>query len=74
MHGSLVNMAQFLLALLFVHVKLFSPGKGYSYPVDVWALGICFYFMLYQGAVGGVTETIGTKRMEMHDQSSTTEV
>ena len=27
-----------------------SPGKGYSFPVDIWALGICFYFMLYQGA------------------------
>lgn len=24
-------------------------GKGYSFPVDIWALGICFYFMLYQG-------------------------
>lgn len=24
-------------------------GKGYSFPVDIWALGICFYFMLYPG-------------------------
>eukprot|EP00913_Durusdinium_trenchii_P025933 g24333.t2 len=24
-------------------------GKGYHFPVDMWALGICFYMMLYQG-------------------------
>jgi|Cyp1metagenome_2_1107374.scaffolds.fasta_scaffold01844_18 hypothetical protein len=37
---------------------ILPPGKGYSFPVDIWALGICFYFMLYQGASRGKSHYI----------------